>query len=76
MTKAPRLKRFGNKWEVSSTYAVPCQFLVDIARHEGHSEVYPHAERADGQFIAMDVGEFVVAGHKRTIWRRHDQISQ
>ena len=40
-------------------YAVPCQILVDIAGHEDHSQVFSHAERADGQFMAVDVGELL-----------------
>jgi hypothetical protein len=70
------LKRFGKKWEGSPAYAVPCQFLVDIVRHEDYSQVFAHAERADGKFMAVDVGEFVVAGCKRKGWRGHDKISQ
>ena len=70
------LKRFGEEWETSTAYAVPCQFLVDIAGHEDDSQVHPQAERTDGQFMAMDVGEFVVAGHKRKTRWRQDQISQ
>ena len=55
------LKRFGKKWEAPTAYAVPCQVLVDIARHEDHSQVFPHAERADGKFMAVDVGELIGA---------------
>ena len=55
------LKRFGKKWEVPPAYAVSCQILVDIAGHEDHSQVFSYAERADGQLMAVDVGEFVVA---------------
>jgi len=53
------LKRFGKKLEGPTAYAVPCQILVDIARHEDHSQVFPHAERADGQLVAVDVGELI-----------------
>jgi hypothetical protein len=69
-------QRFGKKWDHPPAYAVPCQFLVDIAGHEDHSQVFPHAERADGKFMAVDVGEFVVAGCKRKLRRRQDKISQ
>ena len=55
------LKRFGKKWEVSPAYAVPFQIPVDIAGHEDHSQVFPYAERADGKFMAVDVGELIGA---------------
>ena len=70
------LKWFGKKCEAPPAYAVPCQIMVDIARHEDHSQVFPHAERADGKFMAVDVGEFVVAGCKRKFWRGQDKIGQ
>ena len=70
------LKRFGKKWEVPPAYTVPCQILVDIAGHEDHSQVFSYVERADGQLVAVDVGEFVVARCKRKFWRGHDKISQ
>ena len=55
------LERFGKKWEVPPVYAVPCQILVDIAGHEDHSQVFSHAERADGQLVAVHVGELIGA---------------
>ena len=53
------LKRFVKKWKVPPAYAVSCQILIDIAGHEDHSQVFPHAERADGQLMAMHVGELI-----------------
>lgn len=70
------LKRFGKKWEVPPAYAVSCQIPVDIVGHEDHSQVFSHAERADRQFMAVDVGEFVVARCERKFWRGHDKIRQ
>jgi hypothetical protein len=55
------LKRFGEKWETSTAYAVLRQVLVDIAGHEDYSQVFPYAERAHGQFVAMYVGELIRA---------------
>ena len=55
------LKRFGEKWETTLAYAVPCQVLVDIAGHEDYSQVFPYAERADGQLVAMYMGELIGA---------------
>ena len=55
------LKWFGEKWEVPSTYAVPSQVLVDVAGHEDYSQIFPYAERAEGQLVAMDVGELIGA---------------
>ena len=56
-----RLKRFGKKWEGSPAYAVSCQVLVDIAGHEDDSQVFSYAERADGQLVAVHVGELIGA---------------
>ena len=53
------LKRFGEKWEVPSSYAVACQIMVDIAGHEDDSQIVPYAERADGQIVAVHVGELI-----------------
>ena len=55
------LKRFGEKWEVPPAYAVSCQIMVDIAGHEDDSQVFPYAERADGQLVAVHVGELIGA---------------
>ena len=42
-------------------YAVPCHILIDIAGHKDHSQVFSHAERADGQLVAVHVGELIEA---------------
>ena len=55
------LKRFGKNWEVPPAYAVSCQILVYIAGHEDHPQVFSHAERADGQLVAVHVGELIGA---------------
>ena len=55
------LKRFGEKWEVAPAYAVPCQILVDVAGHENYSQVFPYAECADGQLVAVDMGKLIGA---------------
>jgi hypothetical protein len=53
------LKRLRKKWEGSPVYAVPGQILVDVARHEDHSQVFPYTERAEGQLMAVHMGELV-----------------
>lgn len=55
------LKRFGEKREVAPAYAVPCQIMVDVAGHEDDSQIFPHAKRADGQFVSVHVGELIGA---------------
>ena len=55
------LKWFRKKWELPSVDAVSCQILLDIAGHEDYSQVFPYAKRADGQFVAMHVGELIGA---------------
>ena len=55
------LKRFGEKWEVPPAYTVPCQIMVDIAGHEDDSQIFPYAERAEGQLVAVHVGELIGA---------------
>ena len=54
-----KLKRFGEIREVPPTYAVARQIMVNIAGHEDDSQIVPYEERADGQLMAVHVGELI-----------------
>ena len=70
------LKRFGKKWEVPGVCRIPARSRSILSDMRDHSQVFSHAERADRQFMAVDVGEFVVARCERKFWRGHDKIRQ
>lgn len=70
------LERFGEKWEVPPAYTVPCQILVDVAGHENYSQVFPYAERADGQLVAVNMGKLIGAGGQLKAWRGKDEVGE
>ena len=55
------LKWFGEKRETSPADAVPSHVLLNIAGHEDYSQVFPYAERADGQLVAVYMGKLIGA---------------
>src|SRR5206468_2592558 len=56
-----RLKRFHKKRHRPPVDAVALQFFIDIGRYENDMKILPHAQRADGKFMTVDMGKFIVA---------------
>jgi len=70
------LERFGKKGKVSPVYAIPSQIVVYIAGHEDHAQVFSHAERTDGQLVAMHVGELIGARCQLKSRRGKDEVRE
>lgn len=50
--------------------------MVDLAGHENYSQIFPYAERANRQLMAVNMRELIGAGGQLKTWRGEDEVCQ